>query len=94
MQAIAYTGSTKNVVHVSHFQTFLQGSDYDIDKAYVMGFEIGDDGVLVKYSGLMNFSTPELLKESLTLPTPSGLKLTFTSKENGLDITEYLKNIQ
>ena len=28
MRVVAYTGGTKNVVHVSHWQTWLQGSDY------------------------------------------------------------------
>ena len=28
MRVVAYTGGTKNVVHVSHWQTWLQGSKY------------------------------------------------------------------
>ena len=82
MKAVAYTGSEKNVCHVSHFQTFLQGSDYDIDKAYVMACEIGQDGRYVKYSDLFDYSSLDTLKASLTLPIPESFKITAEGVKN------------
>lgn len=38
MQTVGYTEDPGNNVYVSHWQLYLQGSDYDIDKAYVMTF--------------------------------------------------------
>jgi hypothetical protein len=70
MEAIAYSGNSRNIVYVSHWQAWLQGSDYDIDKAYIMGQEFGDDGRLVKWSNLFDYSSPEMLRTSLWLPTP------------------------
>jgi hypothetical protein len=37
MKCVGWTENTKNMAYVSHFQIYLQGSDYDIDKAYIMG---------------------------------------------------------
>jgi len=36
MKAVAYIDSRSNLAMVSRWQTFLQGSDYDIDKAYII----------------------------------------------------------
>lgn len=35
-----------------------------------MGQEFGDDGRLVKWSNLFDYSSPEMLRTSLWLPTP------------------------
>lgn len=34
MKAVAWTGNSKNMAYVSHFQTYLQGSDYSIKYRY------------------------------------------------------------
>jgi hypothetical protein len=43
MKTIGYTEDPGNNVYVSHWQIWLQGSDFDIDKAYIMmhGFKKG-----------------------------------------------------
>ena len=43
METKGYTEDPGNNVYVSHWQLWLQGSDYDIDKAYIMmhGFKNG-----------------------------------------------------
>lgn len=88
MEAVAYSGNTENKVYVSHWQAWLQGSDYDIDKAYIMGQEFGDDGKLIKYSDLFDYSSLETLQASSWLPTPRKVRVL----NNSMDTWEASKN--
>ena len=58
-----------------------------------MGQEFGDDGKLIKYSNLFDYSSLETLQASSWLPTPRGTWLTLDNEEPGLDITEQLRSI-
>lgn len=60
---------------------------YDIDKAYIMGQEFGEDGRLIKYSNLFNFSSLEAIQASSWLPTPKNIRVF----ENISDIWEEAK---
>lgn len=93
MRAIAYSGNSLNKVYVSHWQAWLQGSDYDIDKAYIMGQEFGDDGLLIKYSNLFDYSTPETLNASTWLPTPRKLFISNDQNSVGFNITSQIKRL-
>lgn len=73
MRCIGWTSDSNNTAYVSYIQTFLQGSDYDIDKAYIMGQSF-DNGVYVGWSNLFDYSTIETLKASKELPIPRGTK--------------------
>ena len=75
MEAVAYSGNSRNIVYVSHWQAWLQGSDYDIDKAYIMGQVFGHDGKLVKYSDLFDYTNLQTLQASTWLPTPRKLQV-------------------
>lgn len=85
MEAIAYSGNSRNIVYVSHWQAWLQGSDYDIDKAYIMGQEFGDDGRLIKWSNLFDYSSPQTLKASLWVPTPRNVRIFNNSQDNSVE---------
>lgn len=91
MKLTGFTQSSKNIVYVSHWQTWLQGSDYDIDKAYIMGFEFDDNGKYVGWSDLFEYSTIEHLRASEYLPTPT--KINYYNAESGVDITSYMQRI-
>ena len=41
-----------------------------------MGQEFGDNGKLIKFSNLFDYSTPETLRASTWLPTPRKLYIT------------------
>jgi hypothetical protein len=73
MKLVGYIPISGNECMVSHWQTFLQGSDYDIDKAYLMGFEFDNNGKFLGWSPLFNYESLKTLEMSLTLPTPSGI---------------------
>lgn len=89
MELTGFTQSSKNIVYVSHWQTWLQGSDYDIDKAYIMGFEFDDNGKFVGWSDLFNYSTEQTLEASTYLPAPN--KVAYSKTSSFIDITELLK---
>jgi len=46
MEVIAFADTTKNVIYVPRANTFLEGSDYDADKAFLMTFDVTKDGVV------------------------------------------------
>lgn len=90
MKVTQFTSSDKNVVYVSHIQTWLQGSDYDIDKAYIMGYDFDDNGIYVGWSPFFNYSSVEALKKSELLPTPNDKECRYSDSPLALDITEQL----
>ena len=58
-----------------------------------MGQEFGDDGKLIKYSNLFDYSSLETLQASSWLPTPRGTYITLNPEEPGLDITAQLSGL-
>ena len=90
MKAVAFNDSDKNVVHVSHWQTWLQGSDYDIDKAYIMGYDFDTSGHYVGWSPYFNYSSIESLKASEMIPTPNGKLYMYSAGPDSVDITNYI----
>jgi hypothetical protein len=87
MLCVGYTGTSTNQCFVSHWQTWLQGSDYDIDKAYIMGHSFDDNGVYIGWSNMFKYSSVEALKASEQLPMPDGTVYTLSDK--GVDISAY-----
>lgn len=75
MTCVGWTADTSNTAYVSYIQTYLQGSDYDIDKAYVMGQSFSDDAMYIGWSPLFNYSSEQMVDASKTLPLPRGNKL-------------------
>jgi hypothetical protein len=87
MKNIGWTRNSNNMAYVSHFQIYLQGSDYDIDKVYIMG-QSYDNGIYVNWSPLFDYYSEKTLSLSKLLPFPRNIKL--TKSESGVDITEEL----
>lgn len=89
METIAFTGANSNVAAVSHFQMFLQGSDLDIDKSYMMGLEMDDNGRYLGWSNLFNLDSLENIEASETLPMPTGRTYTYSQDGLFIDTSEY-----
>lgn len=70
MRNVGFTNSPNNECYVSHIQLFLQGSDYDYDKGYTLGYTISDSGRFVGWSNLFDYSSIESLNKSMELPLP------------------------
>ena len=91
MKAVGFTGVHTNQAYVSHFQTYLQGSDYDIDKSYMLGHEFDDNGIYLGWSSLFDYSSIDSLHASENLPFPKGR--VYIKSNNGVDINSYVKAI-
>lgn len=89
MKTVGFTQVSNNRIYVSHFQSWLQGSDYDIDKAYIMGFNINRNGKFLGWSDLFNYESIETLNASCSLPMPKGAKFEYDA--DGIDINEFAK---
>lgn len=86
MKNIAYMNTTTNDSYVSITQVFLQGSDFDIDKAYTLGSGFTSNGRLDLWTNLSEYSSIEQLNELEKLPLPTNRKITLANP----DITEEL----
>ena len=75
MRIVAFDESKDNTAYVSRYQLYLQGSDFDIDKASLLGYII-KNGQFVVWSPFMRLDTIEILNASETLPFPNGSTLT------------------
>jgi hypothetical protein len=85
MRVVGFLDTDSNQIQVSHFQTWIQGSDYDIDKAYAMALSIKDSGLLYTWSPFFIMSNVEEFEKSRTIPIPSGK--TVTQSKKGVDIS-------
>lgn len=91
MKCVGWTANSKNMAYVSHFQIYLQGSDYDIDKAYIMGQSYDGNGVYIGWSPLFDYTSLKTLELSKQLPTPEIVNL--RQDVNGVDVTFELEEI-
>ena len=93
MNLVGFTGVDTTQAYVSHFQTYLQGSDYDIDHSYMLGHEFDENGNYIGWSSLFNYNTLEELHASENLPYPDPTRI-YEKSNDGIDITEYVNNIK
>lgn len=83
LQLVGFTNSDTAEVYVPASQTWLQGSDYDIDKLYILGFEINKNGKLQTFSKLQNLTTD--YDRFMMLSKPNGIK--YNESDYGYPIT-------
>lgn len=72
MRNIGYFNTESNDAYVSIWQIWLQGSDFDIDKAYIMGYGFNKNGQYELPSKLFDYSSKERLDALEKLPLPNG----------------------
>lgn len=93
LKLVDFTNSKVNEVYVPAVQTWLEGSDYDIDKLYIMGMELNGKGRIPTNSKLQNDLEADLsdaqLDEILNLAPATGITYQMgIDDENGLSIEE------
>lgn len=99
MKCVGWTENSKNMIYVSHIQTFLQGSDFDIDKAYIMGQNYDSNGIYVGWSNLFDYTSLRTLEASKRLPIPKGIEAVQVPNNNKnaalltADIDALLENV-
>ena len=77
MRIVGFIDAPTNIVYVPAMQLYLQGSDFDIDKAYILGAGISDQGTYYDWSPLFNYTSKETLTKSNELPIPNGVTYLF-----------------
>lgn len=70
METVAFIEKNTNDGYVNIWEIWFQGSDFDIDKAYTAMYDINNLGIISTPSPFVNFSSPESILESLSLPIP------------------------
>ena len=71
MKNIGYFNSDTNDGYVSVFQIWYQGSDFDIDKSYTMGYGFNKNGHYDVWSPLFDYSSKQELDAMEKLPLPN-----------------------
>lgn len=93
MKNIAYLKTRSNDAYVSIWQIWLQGSDFDIDKAYILGSGFNSNGQFETWSPISNYSSLEQLNALERLPIPKGIKSVVSTNENeGVDLSNEIEN--
>lgn len=72
MKIAAFTKQDINDVFVTKWQQWLQGADYDIDKAFILGYNFDDHGRFITWSAIQELYDDSIFETSLRLPLPSG----------------------
>lgn len=70
MNTVGYIKGEANNIYVSHWQLWLQGSDFDIDKVYMMMYDF-KNGVFAGWSPYFDMKSEKSRAESLKLPMPN-----------------------
>lgn len=76
MKNVGYFDTESNDAYVSVWQIFIQGSDFDIDKAYMMGYGFNKAGHFEVWNDLFDFSNRAELEAIEKMPVPSGKSVT------------------
>ena len=86
MKIVAFTNSGLNSAYVSRWQIWLQGSDFDIDKASLLG-KAFKDGHLVTWSRLQDMTRMSNFQQVMNLPFPTSEEYAIDANANN-EITE------
>ena len=86
MKNVAYFDTEANDAYVSLWQIWLQGSDFDIDKAYIIGYGFDKHAQFELTSNAFNYSSKEQLDILEKFPIPSGIKV--NDSKDGILIDE------
>lgn len=87
VEIVGFTNDDVTNAYVSTMLAFLQGSDFDIDKLYIMQYGFTEDGTLATYSDLDVTFIPEL---TLDLPMPK--KRNYTVEYGDLNYANNLRS--
>lgn len=88
MKNIAYLRNKSNDAYVSVWQIWLQGSDFDIDKSYILGSGFSPNGQFDLWTSINNYSSTEQLNVLEEFPLPNKINTVYDETGNGLDLTQ------
>lgn len=91
MKIVGFDSNIINSIYVNRMQLFLQGSDYDIDKANFLGLKF-HNGILVTWSPYYDLTSASRSRQSESLPFPSGNSLLVNESPTKLPFNVIEKN--
>ena len=96
LEVVGFTDDDINSVYVPRQLTWLEGSDFDIDKLYLMGYSINKFGQISTQTNLDKLNIFSY-KDLLTLPMPNGAKFEQATIEDinnkeYIDVDAYISN--
>ena len=96
LEVVGFTDDDINSVYVPRQLTWLEGSDFDIDKLYLMGYSINKFGQISTQTNLDKLNIFNY-KDLLTLPMPNGAKFEQATIEDinnkeYIDVDAYISN--
>jgi hypothetical protein len=91
MNLIAVTNAKKNVVYVPKSQTYLEGSDYDIDKLYIMAYSVNSNGLVQTGTAIQSKYGLDFVSK---LHRPEGKEITLVVTPEGATVLsqEFIEN--
>lgn len=87
MKNIAYFNTKRNEAYVSVYQIWFQGSDFDVDKAYLLGSGFKKDATF-DTSSIFNYLVKDELDIIEKMPLPLGKTVTYSTNPQDLNLTE------
>lgn len=93
MRLVSFINTPTNSAFVPSFQYWVQGSDLDIDKGFILGSSISDSGYYNDW-GIFNYTSKQTVDASNELPIPDGIFRSFTMEvTHGHGLTENSREI-
>lgn len=89
MEVVGFTSNDVNDVFVTKWQNWLQGSDFDIDKAFILGYNFDKNGRFILWSKLQKTFNEELFNRSMNFPLPDQYNEAIYSKNSD----QYMNNL-
>jgi hypothetical protein len=94
MKIVGFVNSPTNVAFVPAIQLWIQGSDLDIDKAFMLGSSISDAGYYNDWSELFNYTDKTTVDASNELPIPDKKSRVFNEEiQYGMGVDEDGKEV-
>lgn len=91
MTITGFIDANTNIAYVPVEQLIYQGSDYDIDKTYILGASVTGAGVYNDWSPYFDYTSKETFELSKELPFPNGKEyIDVGPREDALDLTQYI----
>ena len=83
MKLIAVTNNKFNAVYVPKSQTYLEGSDYDIDKLYIMAYSVNSNGLVQTGTTIQSKYGLDFVSK---LHRPEGKEITISETPEGATV--------
>ena len=92
MKTVAFTDNDYNDGYVNIYEILFQGSDFDIDKAYTIMYDVDNIGIVEQFSPLADFTSASSLYESTLLALPNS-NILINTTSTGLDFDKFIQNL-